>query len=80
MTDYQKDFVKMLKQKKNPKYNESIKRWEQGVSSPTLLTIETICNAEGIELLFLTDINSVIDNIKSLGKRLGFKAVITWEL
>lgn len=81
--EFQKEFVKILKEKKHVAGIgvEAVKRWEKVTSSPSLKVFEEVCIANEIELPFFFDgkIESLLDYNKKIGAKMGFKIQITFE-
>lgn len=50
MRDYQTQLVKKLRKKGVT--GQSINRWEVGLSSPSLIKIEEVCEENGVEIYF----------------------------
>ena len=83
MSKLQQTFTEILKEKKRvigtSKY--TIERWGKGSSSPTIETMEKICDLNEIELPFFFDgkIENLIDYNKKLGEKMGFKMQLIFE-
>lgn len=84
MSKLQTTFVNILKEKKRviggtTKY--TVERWAKGSSSPTIETMEKICELNEIELPFFFDgkIESLIEYNKKLGEKMGFKMQLIFE-
>lgn len=50
MSDYQKKLVTVLRKK--GVVGQSINRWDAGLGSPSLITVEEVCDENGIEIYF----------------------------
>ena len=50
MIDYQKELVNKLRKKGVT--GQSINRWEAGLSSPSLIKVEDVCEKNDIEIFF----------------------------
>ena len=91
MSNIQKDFCKAVLSKRIElkKSKEILKevsistigRWQNGSSSPTLETVETLCLENGIELPFFFDgqVESLVLFNKKIGEKLGFKVQLIFE-
>lgn len=83
MSKLQKIFTDVLSGKKRvigvSKY--AVQRWANGSTSPTISTMEKICNDNDIELPFFFDgkVESLVEYNKSIGKRMGFKVQLIFE-
>jgi len=83
MSKLQKTFTNVLKEKKRvigpSKY--TVQRWANGSTSPTIATLEKVCNDNQIELPFFFDgkVESLAAYNRSIGEKMGFKITITFE-
>lgn len=83
MSELQQAFTRALEGKKRiigPSKN-TVERWKNGKTSPTLHTVETICKSNDLEVPFFFDgnIQSLHELNKRIGKKMGFKIIITFE-
>lgn len=83
MSKLQQKFAKILSEKKRliGTDRNAIVRWTNGTSSPSLHTMEKICESNEIELPFFFDgkIESLIEYNKLIGEKMGFKIQIIFE-
>lgn len=83
MSNLQKAFAANLRQKKRrigvPL--ETLKRWERGLSSPTLQTFEEACIKNEIELpyFFNGNISELATYVKKCGQKNGLDITITYD-
>lgn len=83
MSKLQKAFAANLRQKKRrigvPL--ETLKRWERGLSSPTLQTFEQVCFKNEIDLpyFFSGDISELAAYVKKCGQKNGLDINITYD-
>lgn len=80
---FQKEFVKILKEKKHVLgiAKPTVVRWEKEITSPSLKVFEEVCAANGLELPFFFDgnIETLMAYNKKIGSKMGFKIAITFE-
>ena len=83
MSKLQQAFTEILNKKKRVigKSKYTIQRWANGVTSPTIETLEKVCIENEIELPFFFDgkIESLIKYNKQIGVKMGFKVQIIFE-
>jgi len=80
-TDSQSNFVKLIENNENASHLRlAINRWKNGYSSPSLVTVDEVCDLCNIEVYFCDNtIESVIRFNEIMGKKLGFNTKITIE-
>lgn len=83
MSKLQQMFTEILKKKKRVigVTQQSLTRWQSGVTSPSIKLMEKVCIDNEIELPFFFDgkIESLIDFNKQIGVKMGFKVQIIFE-